>query len=258
MEFIDTHAHLDSIKYAEDREKVIENGKNNNVNYIITMADTMFSAQAAISLANDYPIVYAGVGIHPQEASTYKEGDLDKLAIYTGFDKVVAIGEIGLDYYYENVSREKQKELFIAQLDVAKQCNMPVSIHDRDAHGDILTILKKEGKGLRGSIHCFSGSLEMAKELIKMGFYLGVDGPITFKNARKLPEVIEYVPLDYLLLETDCPYLAPTPMRGKRNEPAYIPYIAEKIAEIKKISLEEVAKVTTENGKNLFKLEKCD
>lgn len=254
MKFVDTHAHLDDIKYAEDRDETVTRAREAGVTKIITMSDTMFAAQAAIVLAENYDGVYAGVGVHPQEAHTIRPDDYDKLAIYTGLEKVKAIGEIGLDYYYENCSRETQQEVFIRQLDVARQCHMPVSIHDRDAHGDLMTILKKEGKGLTGSIHCFSGSYEMARELIKMGWHIGVDGPLTFKNSRKLPEIIQKIPLERILLETDCPYLAPVPKRGKRNEPGYIPYIAEKIAEIKGIPVEEVARITTENAEKLFKI----
>ena len=166
--------------------------------------------------------------------------------------KVKVLGEIGLDYYYENASREKQQEIFIRQLDVARQMHMPVSIHDRDAHGDTMAILKKEGKGLTGSIHCFSGSWEMAKELLKMGWFLGVDGPLTFKNAAKLPEIIAQIPLDRLLLETDSPYLAPHPFRGETNQPANVSYVAEKLAEIRGVDAAQIAAVVRENARRIF------
>lgn len=215
----------------------------------------MDSSLNAVSLAEKYDGVFAGAGVHPQEALSMLDGDYDRLAELMTLSKVKVLGEIGLDYYYENASREKQQEVFIRQLDVARQMHMPVSIHDRDAHGDTMAILKKEGKGLTGSIHCFSGSYEMAKELLKMGWFLGVDGPLTFKNAAKLPEIIAKIPLERLLLETDSPYLAPVPKRGRRNEPAYVKYIAEKVAEIRCISFEEVALQTTRNAVDLFNLD---
>lgn len=252
---VDTHAHIDDIKYDKDRDEVIFRAKQYGVTRIISMGDTMDSSLNAVSLAEKYDGVFAGAGVHPQEALSMLDGDYDRLAELMTLSKVKVLGEIGLDYYYENASREKQQEVFIRQLDVARQMHMPVSIHDRDAHGDTMAILKKEGKGLTGSIHCFSGSYEMAKELLKMGWFLGVDGPLTFKNAAKLPEIIAKIPLERLLLETDSPYLAPVPKRGRRNEPAYVKYIAEKVAEIRCISFEEVALQTTRNAVDLFNLD---
>ena len=251
---VDTHAHLDDVKYESDLDEVIARAAEYGVTRIISMGDTIAASLNAVKIAEKYEGVFAGAGVHPQEALTLMDGDYDRLAQLMTLPKVKVLGEIGLDYYYENASREKQQEIFIRQLDVARQMHMPVSIHDRDAHGDTMTILKKEGKGLTGSIHCFSGSWEMAKELLKMGWFLGVDGPLTFKNAAKLPEIIAKIPLDRLLLETDSPYLAPVPKRGRRNEPAYVKYIAEKVAEIRNISFEEVAKQTTFNAVNLFNL----
>lgn len=252
---VDTHAHIDDEKYAEDRAEVVARAKEYGVTRIITMGDTMKSSENAIKLAEKFEGVFAGTGVHPQEAlSLNKKTDYDILAQWMTLPKVKVLGEIGLDYYYENASRELQQEIFIRQLDVARQMHMPVSIHDRDAHGDMMAILKKEGRGITGSIHCFSGSYEMAKELLKMGWFLGVDGPLTFKNAAKLPEIIAKIPLDRLLIETDSPYLAPVPKRGRRNEPAYVKFIAEKIAEIRGISLSEVAMQTTKNAIDLFNL----
>ena len=252
---VDTHAHLDDLKYENDLDEVVTRAGQYGVTRIISMGDTMAASLNAVKIAEKYEGVFAGAGVHPQEALTLMDGDYDRLAQLMTLPKVKVLGEIGLDYYYENASREKQQEIFIRQLDVARQMHMPVSIHDRDAHGDTMAILKKEGKGLTGSIHCFSGSWEMAKELLKMGWFLGVDGPLTFKNAAKLPEIIAKIPLDRLLLETDSPYLAPVPKRGRRNEPAYVKYIAEKVAEIRNIPLEEVAQQTTQNAVNLFNLD---
>lgn len=252
---VDTHAHLDDLKYEEDRQEVIARAKAEGTTRIITMGDTMESSFNAIKIADNFDGVFAGAGVHPQEAlSIQSSKDYDTLAELMTLSKVKVLGEIGLDYYYENAPHEVQREVFIRQLDVARQMHMPVSIHDRDAHGDTMAILKKEGKGLTGSIHCFSGSYEMAKELLKMGWFLGVDGPLTFKNSAKLPEIVAKIPLERLLLETDCPYLAPVPKRGRRNEPAYVKYIAEKVAEIRNISLEEVANQTTKNAIEVFNL----
>ncbi|MDY6290004.1 MAG: TatD family hydrolase, partial [Succiniclasticum sp.] len=169
-------------------------------------------------------------------------------------DKVVAIGEIGLDYYWEKdqEKRQLQREIFIKQLDLARQLDMPVCIHNREAHGDTMNIIKAEGRGIRGVLHCFSGSLEMARELVKMGWYIGVDGPLTFKNAARLPEIVQELPLEALLVETDCPYMAPVPMRGKRNEPAYVKNVVEKIAQLRNMSFEEIAEQTIRNAKNLY------
>ena len=251
---VDTHAHISDAQYDGDRAETVQRARENGVTRIITMGDTMASSLAAIDTANAYDGVYAGTGVHPEEALSIKPGDYDQIAEWLTLDKVKVLGEIGLDYYHENAPRELQQEVFIRQLDVARQMHMPVSIHDRDAHGDMMAILKKEGRGIEGSIHCFSGSWEMAKELLKMGWFLGVDGPLTFKNAAKLPDIIAKVPLDRLLLETDSPYLAPVPKRGRRNEPAFVRFIAEKVAQIRGISLEEVAAQTTGNAVELFRL----
>ncbi len=251
---VDTHAHISDAQYDSDRAETVQRARENGVTRIITMGDTMESSLAAINTANAYDGVYAGTGVHPEEALSIKPGDYDQIAEWLTLDKVKVLGEIGLDYYHENAPRELQQEIFIRQLDVARQMHMPVSIHDRDAHADMMAILKKEGRGITGSIHCFSGSWEMAKELLKMGWFLGVDGPLTFKNAAKLPDIIAKVPLDRLLLETDSPYLAPVPKRGRRNEPAFVKFIAEKAAEIRGIPLEELASQTTANAVELFKL----
>lgn len=251
---VDTHAHISDAQYDGDRAETVQRAHENGVTRIITMGDTMESSLAAINTANAYDGVYAGTGVHPEEALSIKPGDYDQIAEWLTLDKVKVLGEIGLDYYHENAPRELQQEVFIRQLDVARQMHMPVSIHDRDAHGDMMAILKKEGRGIEGSIHCFSGSWEMAKELLKMGWFLGVDGPLTFKNAAKLPDIIAKVPLDRLLLETDSPYLAPVPKRGRRNEPAFVRFIAEKVAQIRGISIEEVAAQTTGNAVELFRL----
>ena len=251
---IDTHAHINSEKFAEDRSETVARALANGVGSIINMGDTMESSKHCLGLTEEFSCCYAGVGIHPEEAFPMTEGDLIQLAEWTKDAKVVCIGEIGLDYYWEKDpdKRQLQRKIFIQQLDLARQLNLPVCVHNREAHGDTLDILKKEGKGIRGVMHCYSGSLEMAKELIKMGWYIGVDGPLTFKNAAKLPEIVQAIPLERILVETDCPYRAPVPKRGKRNEPAYVKYVAEKLAELRQVPFEEIAGQTTKNARELY------
>ena len=255
MEFVDTHAHLQDEAYKEDLSEVLNRAKEAKVNKIITMGDNIINSRLAAGLSEEYEEVYAAVGLHPENIDD--DGDyLNELEKLSKFPKIVAIGEIGLDYYWEKdfERRKRQRQIFIEQLKLAKALNLPVCVHDREAHGDTLKLLKTEGKNLTGVCHCFSGSLEMANELFKIGFYIGVDGPLTFKNAAKLPEILKNSPKDRILLETDSPYLAPTPFRGKRNEPAYIPNIAEKLAEIWSVPVEEAAKITTDNAKGLYGL----
>lgn len=207
MELVDTHTHLNDVKFAGCEQEVIERARENGVTRLINMGDTLASSAKAVELAAAYEGVYAGVGIHPEEAFPMTGKDDAMLAAWTEQPRVVAIGEIGLDYYWEKdpEKRQLQQQIFIRQLDLARQLHLPVCIHDRDAHGDTLAILKKEGKGLRGVMHCFSGSWEMAQELLKLGWYIGVDGPLTFKNAAKLPEIVQRFPLERLLVETDAP-----------------------------------------------------
>lgn len=254
IELVDTHTHLNDVKFAGEEQAAIERANLAGVTKIINMGDTMASSTKAVNLARQYDGVFAGVGIHPEEAYEMTQQDDDVLAAFATEPKVVAIGEIGLDYYWEKdeAKRLLQQRIFIRQLDLARNLHLPVCVHDREAHGDTMAILKKEGQGISGVMHCFSGSMEMAQELLKMGWYIGVDGPLTFKNAAKLPAIVKSFPLERILLETDAPYMAPVPMRGKRNEPAFIRYIGEKVAEIKGITLSEVAKQTSENAMELY------
>lgn len=254
MVLIDTHAHIDIDRFDEDRDDVVARAEAAGVKAIINMGDSMESSLRSVELTKKYGSVFAGVGIHPEEARPMTQADDQQLAKWAEQEKVVAIGEIGLDYYWvkEQEQRQIQQQVFIRQLDLARQLHLPVCVHNRDAHGDTLAILKREGKGVRGVLHCYSGSLEMAKELIKMDWFIGVDGPLTFKNAAKLPEIVQNIPLERILVETDCPYMAPVPMRGKRNEPAYVFHVAEKLAELRTISLEKVANQTTANARELY------
>ena len=254
FELVDTHTHLNDGKFAGQEAEVIARAKEAGITRLINMGDTLESSAKAVELAAAYEGVYAGVGIHPEEIYELTSADDDQLASWSEAERVVAIGEIGLDYYWEKDEdkRALQRRMFIHQLDLARQLHLPVCIHDREAHGDTLAILKKEGKDLKGVLHCFSGSFEMAQEIYKMGWYIGVDGPLTYKNAAKLPEIVEKFPLERILVETDAPYLAPVPMRGKQNEPAFVRYVAEKVAEIKGISVEMVAKQTSINAEELY------
>lgn len=253
-QLIDTHAHINVEHFAEDRDAVVERAAQAGLSHIVNMGDSMESSQSSVALTNAYPMVYTGVGIHPEEAHPMTKADEDQLASWGALSKVVAIGEIGLDYYWEKDvdKRQLQRELFIRQLDLARQLHLPVCVHNREAHGDTMEILRKEGKGIVGVMHCFSGSLEIAQELVKMGWFIGVDGPLTFKNAAKLPEIVQKLPLERIVVETDCPYMAPVPMRGKRNEPAFVYHVASKLAQLRGESLEKVARQTTANALELY------
>lgn len=249
----DTHAHYDDSKFDDDRDEVIMKAYHSGVGLIINAASDVETARTSINLAKKYDFIYAAVGVHPHEAESFDEKTAEIIEKLASEEKVVAIGEIGLDYYYDNSPRDLQKACFARQINIARNMNMPVIIHDRDAHEDALNIIKSENaKEVGGVMHCFSGSVEMAKELLKNNFYISVGGTLTFKNARKAVEVVKYIPLERLLIETDCPYLAPEPFRGKRNDSSYIKYVAQKVAEIKDISYEAVVEQTMKNGCALF------
>ena len=256
LKFIDTHCHLEDEKFSEDREEILSRAKATGVERIINFGSTFQSSIAVAKLAKNFSELYAGVGIHPEEIDDFDEKICARLAELAAEKKVVAVGEIGLDYHWEKDSERRllQQKIFIAQLDLARQLNLPVCVHDRDAHGDTLKILQTEGKNLCGVLHCYSGSLETAREVWKLGWFIGVDGPLTFKNSAKLPEVVKAAPRDMILIETDAPYLAPTPHRGKRNEPAFVVEVAKKLAEIRGETLEDVAAYTTANAKNLYEI----
>jgi len=248
---VDSHAHLEDEKYDKDREEVIEECKK-DLTFLINVGSNILTSKQSIKLAHNYDFIYASVGIHPHDAQKEfdKVEEIERLALQ---EKVVAIGEIGLDYYYNDPPKEFQKEVFIKQIRLAKKLNLPIIIHDRDAHGDILDILKQEWtKDLRGVFHSYSGSVEMAFQAIEMNFYISLGGPVTFKNAKKPKEVVKAVPIEKLLIETDSPYLTPEPYRGKRNTPVYVKFVAEKIAELREMSYEEVCRITAENAIKLF------
>ena len=252
--FIDTHAHLYDERYDDDRAEMIARAAEAGVAQIISMGDTMAASAQVVADAEQYPALYAAVGVHPESACVLTDAERAQLLAWAKHPKVVAIGEIGLDYYWEKDPKVRavQRDLFVVQLGIARAAGLPVCIHDREAHGDTLAILQAEGRDLTGVLHCYSGSLETARELWKLGYYIGIDGPLTFKNAGKLPAIVREAPQDKLLIETDSPYLAPVPRRGKRNEPAYVTFVAAKIAELRGESVEEVAQYTTENARRLY------
>ena len=254
IELVDTHTHLNDDKFADDVPDAVARARAAGVRRCINMGDTLESSKKAVELAHAYEGLFAGVGIHPEEARELTADDDAQLAAWAEDEKVVCIGEIGLDYYWvkDEPTRELQRKIFIHQLDLARQLHLPVCIHDRDAHADTLAILKKEGQGIPTVLHCYSGSVEMAREFLKLGCYLGTDGPLTFKNASKLLNVIRDMPLGRLLVETDAPYMAPVPMRGKRNEPAFVRFIAEKVAELRSMTLADVARATTTNAEAIY------
>ena len=252
--FIDTHCHLEDENFSADRAAVVERAKLAGVERIINFGSTHKSSAAVTALAETFDELYAGVGIHPEEIDEFDENSCARLAELAATKKVVAVGEIGLDYHWEKDSSRRliQQKIFIAQLDLARQLNLPVCVHDRDAHADTLKILQTEARGLRGVLHCYSGSVEISREVFKLDWFIGVDGPLTFKNSAKLPEVVKAAPRDRILIETDAPYLAPVPFRGKRNEPAYVVEVAKKLAECRGETLDEVAAYTSANAKNLY------
>ncbi|MBM4429347.1 MAG: TatD family deoxyribonuclease [Chloroflexi bacterium] len=251
---VDTHAHLDAQAFEGDRKEVITRALTAGVNAIITVGADMESSRAAVALARQHRCVYATVGVHPHDAAQVQKEDLAELERLCADPQVVAVGEIGLDFYRNLSPAQVQKQVFLTQLELARQLNKPVVVHDRDAHAETMAILQDRALGCGGVLHCFSGDRQMAKQAIRMGFYLSFAGPITFENALKLQELAREIPLEHILVETDCPYLAPHPHRGKRNEPAYVRMVAAKIAALKEIPLERVAEATTANAERLFGL----
>ncbi|MDK0967947.1 TatD family hydrolase [Clostridium perfringens] len=253
-EIFDTHAHYDSDSFDEDRENVIKELKENGVIGVLNCGSDLYGLRKSVELAKEFDMFYAAVGIHPENADEFNEDVVKEIKEFVKNEKVKAIGEIGLDYYWEeNPPREVQKEVFRAQMKLADELNLPVVIHDRDAHKDTLEIMK-EFPNVIGVVHCFSGSVEFAKECIKLGYYIGFTGVLTFKNAKKLVDVCREIPAERMLVETDCPFMAPVPFRGKRNKSDYIEYIIDKMSEIRGISGEEMNEILLNNKKRLFKI----
>lgn len=254
VKIFDAHAHYDDEEFDNDRDELIKELQRNNIVGILNCGSSMKGSEDSVKLAREYDFFYAAVGIHPEYADKFNQEQVLKIRNLLMNDKVKAIGEIGLDYHYdENPSRNIQKKAFVSQMKIAEEFNLPVIIHDRDAHEDTLEIVKSF-PNVKGEIHCFSGSVEFAKEYLKLGYYLGITGVVTFKNAKKTVKVVEQIPINRILVETDCPYMTPVPYRGKRNMSPYIYYIMNKISEIKGIPIQEVSFNTINNIKNLIGL----
>ena len=247
----DTHAHYDSGAFNADRDEVLSSLEEKGVGLVVNPGCEERSSRAALSLAEKFPFVYAAVGIHPEDMEGMTDESLATIRLLASHKKCVAIGEIGLDYYWDDTHKAEQKELFRAQLALAEELDLPVIVHDREAHADCMEITG-EFPNARGVFHCFSGSAEMARELLRRGWYLGFDGPVTYKNARKAIEVLACTPPERILVETDSPYMSPVPLRGKRNDSSNLVYIIQKIAEVKGMTPQEIEQITWENGKRLF------
>ena len=251
---VDSHAHVDDERFDADRDAVLERAAAAGIELIINIGADMASSARSIALAEKYSQIYAAVGMHPHDAKDMQEQDYNQLLRWASHPKVVAIGEIGLDYHYDLSPRPVQQEVFLRQLDIVRQTGKPFIIHEREAHADTFEIVRTVAQGLEGVFHCFSGSVETAREYLKLGFYISVAGPVTFPKSAKTKEVARYVPLDRLLVETDAPYLAPIPHRGKPNLPQYVREVAEFLAMVRGERFEDLAAQTTANFKRLFPL----
>lgn len=255
MILFDTHAHLNDTGYNNDRDEMIQRARQAGVVHIVNVGFNLASSRESLKLADTYDLIYAAVGIHPHDAAEAGPGYLEELEKMASHPRVVAIGEIGLDYYRDLSPRPVQRKVFTEQMALAKKLQKPIIIHDRDAHGELMDILRKERLGPAGGVmHCYSGSREMARECLAMGFYISIAGPVTFSNAARLKEVAASVPPDRLLIETDAPYLTPVPYRGKRNEPAHVLYTAQEVARLRGIKTEDLARICTENGRKFFRI----
>lgn len=249
--YFESHAHYDDGRFKDDREEILNLLPSCGIDYVINVGCDMKSSRESIKMSEKYDYIYAAIGVHPHDAENMKESDLDELRQMSNHKKVVAIGEIGLDFYYDNSPRDIQRYWFKRQLELVKELNKPVIIHSRDASKETFDIIKESGVR-KGVIHCYSGSAQMALDYVNMGFYIGVGGVVTFSNAKKLVEVVEAIQLEQILIETDSPYLSPIPNRGKRNDSRNLQFVVEKIAKIKDVSPEKVANITKLNAKQLF------
>lgn len=248
----DSHAHYDDERFDGDREEVLQSLPEKGISGVVFCGVNVPTSEMSVEYSRKYDYIYSAVGFHPLNLSDYKDGDLETIKELCEDEKVVAIGEIGLDYHYEKETRNEQLELAEKQIILANELNLPIIFHDRESHEDTLNLLKKHKPG--GVVHCFSGSVEMAKEIIKLGMYIGLGGAVTFKNAVKPAQVAAFVPGDRLLIETDAPYMTPVPFRGKRNDSSLIPYTAEKIAEIRGVTAQEILDLTDKNARELFNI----
>ena len=251
----DTHAHVNDPAFDADREELLQSLPEQDIAYMMNVGCCLESSRDCVALAQKYPYIYASVGSHPDSADEVNDAVLEEYRKLCKLNpKVKAIGEIGLDYYYEDIPRDVQKKAFTMQLELARELKMPVIVHERDSHEDGLSIVR-QFPDVTGVFHCYSGSAEMAQQLVKLGWYIGFTGVLTFKNARKAIETAQAIPLDRIVIETDCPFMAPEPFRGKRNDPGKVFRMAEKLAELRGISVEEARRITLENGKRLYRIE---
>lgn len=251
----DTHAHYDDKQFDQDREELLASMKDNGIGTIVDVGSNMETSAWIVEAVKRYPMMYGAVGVHPSDTADLTDADMDTLKKYTAMDKILAIGEIGLDYYWDEPERDIQKKWFEAQIELAREVKLPIIIHSRDAAKDTYDIMKAlHTEDIGGVVHCFSYSKEMARQFLDMGFYIGIGGVVTFKNAKTLKEVAAYTPLDRIVLETDCPYLSPEPNRGKRNSSLNLNYVAEALSQIKGVDKEELIAVTEENARRLYRM----
>ena len=259
MKLFDSHCHLENERFAEDLSEVMARMEDAGVSRCILAGSDLETSEQIVRLTRAYPRLYGVVGVHPHEARTWTEDCAARMADWTKEERIVGVGEIGLDYYYDHSPREVQKEVFVRQLLLARELHLPAVFHVRDAHGDVLDLLRANRSQLpSGVVHCYSGSVESARAYLDMGFYLSFAGPVTFKNANRLLEVAAYVPLDRILVETDSPYLAPVPMRGRRNEPSFVQYVAQTVAQLRGMQAQELAQAAYENTCRLFGIAEVD
>lgn len=252
----ETHAHYDDDAFDEDREELLESMPEHGIRRLVNIGADMQSSKASIALAEQYEYVYAAVGVHPSDIQDIQEADMEQLIRWASHDKVVAIGEIGLDYHYEEPPKAMQHHWFRRQMEVARQVGLPIVIHSRDAAKDTVDLMKEMDAGsIGGVIHCYSYTKELAREFLNMDYYIGIGGVLTFSNAKKLKDAAEYIPMDHIVLETDSPYLAPVPNRGKRNSSLNLPYVVQALADIKGISAEEIEAITWENAMRLYRMQ---
>ena len=251
----DTHSHYDDKRFDEDRDELLNSLRAHGVGCVVNVGADMESSRAALRLSEQYDFVYAALGVHPSDTEGLTEADIDWLREHSSHEKVVAIGEIGLDYYWPEPSADVQKRWFVRQIELAQEVGLPIIVHSRDTAEQTMTLIREtEAYECGGVIHCYSYSPELAKEYVKMGFYIGVGGVVTFKNGKKLKQTVEQIPLEHIVLETDCPYLAPEPNRGKRNDSRNLRYVVDEVARLKNISKEEVIRITTENALEMYRL----
>lgn len=252
----DTHAHYDDSQFNDDRDAILMSLQKRGVSVVVNVSSDVPSWDRVMELTRSYEFMYGAIGVHPDEIGALNEADMERMERLIGDSKIVAVGEIGLDYYWDRESRSEQERWFCRQMDMAERLHKPVIIHSREAAADTMEIVRRYAGAVSGVIHCYSYETQQAQEYVDMGYMLGVGGVVTFKNSRKLKDVVEHVPLSSIVLETDCPYLAPVPYRGKRNDSGYLSFVAETVAQIKQCDVNEVIRVTAQNARKLYRLDR--